>query len=84
MRINHSLTKSCDTLRMETTPATRFVTRALQAVRRYNPAPDQIDHAILCAINATLCLCSGGDDRVAEGFNRDIAANGREFHPAKN
>jgi hypothetical protein len=65
---------------MEETPTTRFVTRALQAVRRYGAAPDQIDHAILCAINATLCLCSGGDDRVAEGFNHDLAMNGREFH----
>jgi hypothetical protein len=65
---------------MENLPTTRFVTRALQAVRRYGAAPDQIDHAILCAINATLCLCSGGDDRVCEGFNRDIAVNGREFH----
>ena len=63
---------------------TRFVTRALQTVHRYNAAPEQIDHAILCAINATLCLCSGGDDRVAEGFNSDIAKNGREFHGASN
>jgi len=58
---------------------TRCVTRALQAVRRYDTAPDQIDFAILCAINATLCLSSGGDDRVAEGFNGDVAANGRDF-----
>jgi hypothetical protein len=59
---------------------TRFVTRALQTVHRYNAAPEQIDYAILAAINATLCLCSGGDDQVAEGFNHDIAANGRLFH----
>jgi hypothetical protein len=65
---------------MEETSTPRFVTRALLAVRRYGASPDQIDHAILCAINATLCLCSGGDDRVAEGFNHDVAVNGREFH----
>jgi len=67
---------------MENTPTTRFVTRALQTVRRYDAAPEQIDYAILSAINATLCLRSGGDDRVAEGFNSDIASNGREFHAA--
>ena len=55
------------------------VTRALQTIRRYNPAPEQIDHAILAAINVTLCLISGGNDRVAEGFNGDIAGNGRRF-----
>ena len=58
---------------------TRFVTRALQAVRRYDATPEQIDYAILAAINATLCLCSGGDDLVAEGFNHDIASNGARF-----
>ena len=46
------------------------VTRALQAIKRYNRHPDQIDSAILAAINITLCLASNGDDRVAEGFNR--------------
>lgn len=55
------------------------VTRALQTIRRYNAAPEQIDHAILAAINVTLCLISGGNDRVAEGFNGDIALNGRGF-----
>ena len=34
--------------------------------------PDQIDNAILAAINITLCLASNGDGRVAEGFNSDI------------
>ena len=55
------------------------VTRALQTIRRYDPRPEQIDHAILAAINVTLCLVSGGNDRVAEGFNSDIALNGRGF-----
>jgi cell division protein ZapA (FtsZ GTPase activity inhibitor) len=55
------------------------VTRALQAIKRYGTGPDQIDHAILAAINVTLCLVSDGNDRVAEGFNRDIALNGRSF-----
>ena len=58
---------------------TSFVTRALQTIRRYNVAPEKIDFAILCAINATLCIRSNGDDRVAEGFNSDIAANGSRF-----
>lgn len=59
------------------------VTRALQAIRRYQPQPDQIDHAIIAAINVTLCLASGGNDRVAEGFNHDIAVSGRAFPVAR-
>ena len=55
------------------------VTRALQTIRRYDARPDEIDHAILAAINVTLCFISGGNDRVAEGFNSDIALNGRGF-----
>ncbi|MDQ2102059.1 hypothetical protein [Azospirillum isscasi] len=55
------------------------VTRALQAIKRHNAKPEQIDHAILSAINVTLCMQSGGDDRVAEGFNQDIALSGRAF-----
>lgn len=55
------------------------VTRALQAIKRYGASPEQIDNAILSAINVTLCLVSSGNDRVAEGFNRDIALNGRCF-----
>jgi cell division protein ZapA (FtsZ GTPase activity inhibitor) len=55
------------------------VTRALHAIHRYQPAPELIDQAILSAINVTLCLASGGDDRVAEGFNSDIAGSGHAF-----
>jgi cell division protein ZapA (FtsZ GTPase activity inhibitor) len=55
------------------------VTRALQSIKRYAAAPDQIDNAILAAINVTLCIVSRGNDRVAEGFNRDIALSGRSF-----
>lgn len=59
------------------------VTRALQALKRYQPQPDQIDFAIIAAINVTLCLASGASDRVAEGFNRDIAISGRGFPRAR-
>jgi hypothetical protein len=55
------------------------VTRALAAIKRYAIAPEQIDHAVLSAINVTLFLASGGNDQVSEGFNRDIAGNGRDF-----
>jgi len=55
------------------------VTRALSAIRRYDPSPDDIDSTILAAINVTLCLASGGNDQVAEGFNRDVAMSGRAF-----
>jgi len=55
------------------------VIRALQAIKRYGVAPEQIDHAVLSAINVTLYLSSAGDDRVSEGFNRDLAGNGRDF-----
>lgn len=55
------------------------VSRALHAIKRYNAGPEQIDVAILAAINVTLCLASGGSDRVAEGFNNDIALSGRRF-----
>ena len=55
------------------------VSRALHAIKRYQPTPEQIDQTILSAINVTLCLASGGDDRVAEGFNADIALSGRRF-----
>ena len=59
------------------------VTRALQAVDQHKARPEQIDSVIIAAINVTLCLASGGDDRVAEGFNNDIAVNGQHFgcHP---
>ena len=55
------------------------VQRALAAIERYQPAPEKIDHAILAAINVTLYFAAHGDDRVSEGFNHDIAANGRGF-----
>jgi hypothetical protein len=55
------------------------VARALSAIKRYDARPEQIDHAILSAINVTLYLASNGDDRVSEGFNRDIATSGRAF-----
>ena len=55
------------------------VTRALQAIRRYRPSPEAIDHTILSAINVSLVLAGRGNDQVSDGFNRDIAANGRSF-----
>ena len=55
------------------------VTRALRAINQYKVRPEQIDRAIIAAINVTLCLASGGDRRVAEGFNSDIAASGGDF-----
>jgi hypothetical protein len=55
------------------------VARALRAIDRHKVRPEQIDWAIIAAINVTLCLASGGDPRVAEGFNNDIAASGRGF-----
>jgi hypothetical protein len=58
---------------------TKSVTRALRAIRRHDAPPEQIDGIILSAINVTLCLASLGDDRVAEGFNHDVPANGRQF-----
>jgi cell division protein ZapA (FtsZ GTPase activity inhibitor) len=44
---------------------TRAVTRALPAIKRYQPQPDQIDRVIIAAINVTLCLACDGNDRVA-------------------
>jgi hypothetical protein len=55
------------------------VSGALAAIERHDATPEQTDHAALCAINLTLYLASGGDDRVPDGFNRDIAGNGRDF-----
>ena len=55
------------------------VTRALQAIKKYGAQPEQIDQAILAAINVTLCIASRGSNKVAEGFNADIAASGRGF-----
>ena len=58
---------------------TSSVSRSLQTIKRYSLRPEHIDDAILAAINASLCLASDGDDHVAEGFNDDIARNGRNF-----
>jgi hypothetical protein len=55
------------------------VSRALQAIKRYAPTPEQIDHAVLAAIKVTLYLACRGNDRVLDGFNRDIAEHGRDF-----
>ena len=55
------------------------VSRALAAIKRCGARPEQINYAILSAINITLCLSSSGDERVAEGFNRDVAESGRQF-----
>jgi hypothetical protein len=63
-------------------PIARSVTRALDAIKRYGCRPEQIDQTILAAINVTLCIISGGNDRVAEGFNRDVASSGRGFSRA--
>jgi hypothetical protein len=68
-----------DRSRSKETIMAQSVTRALQAIRRYRPQPHEIDRAILAAINVTLCLASRGDDRVAEGFNRDVAMSGSGF-----
>ncbi len=57
------------------------ITRALQAIRRYAAPPEQIDYAVLSAINVTLYLACLGDDRVLDAFNRDVAENGRDFRP---
>lgn len=56
------------------------VARALDAIRRHKASPEEIDHAILSAINVTLFLAGNGSDRVSEGFNRDVAMSGRGFH----
>lgn len=55
------------------------VSRTLDAIKRYHLRPEQIDEAILAAINVGLCLESNGADHVAEGFNNDIMLNGRAF-----
>lgn len=58
------------------------VARALRAIDRYKVRPEEIDGMIIAAINVTLCLASCGDDRVAEGFNRDIRVSGGRFDRA--
>jgi hypothetical protein len=64
---------------LETFMAASSVRRSLDAIRRYAVAPEKIDDVILAAINAGLCLVSHGDNHVAEGFNDDLARNGRSF-----
>lgn len=59
--------------------STSSASRSLEAIKRYSLSPDRIDDAILAAISVNLCLASDGDDHVAEGFNDDIARNGRDF-----
>lgn len=58
------------------------VTRALQAIKRYAVTPEQIDHAVLAAINVTLYLASGGDNRVSEGFKQGCRGERPRFRPA--
>ncbi len=67
---------------METMMRVSSVARSLETIKRYSIDADHIDEAILAAINASLCLVSDGDNRVAEGFNDDIARNGRRFAAA--
>jgi hypothetical protein len=64
---------------LETMTSSSSVSRSLQTIKRDALAPERIDDAILAAINASLCLASDGNDHVAEGFNDDIARNGRNF-----
>lgn len=59
--------------------ATSSVRRSLDTIKRYAVAPEKIDDVIIAAINASLCLVSNGDRYVAEGFNDDLARNGRSF-----
>jgi hypothetical protein len=66
-------------LEMLMTDNSSSVSRCLHTIQRYSLSPDRIDDAILAAINASLCLISNGNDHVAEGFNDDIARNGRNF-----
>jgi hypothetical protein len=47
------------------------VSRSLATIKRHAVKPARIDDVILGAINVSLCIASGGDDRVAEGFNDD-------------
>ncbi len=55
------------------------VARSLDVIKRYELAPEEIDDAILAAINVSLCLESDGDYQVCDGFNHDIVINGRGF-----
>lgn len=64
---------------LETMMRGSSVSRSLETIKRYAVEPEHIDDVILAAINASLCLVSDGDDLVADGFNNDIARNGRGF-----
>lgn len=72
-----SVTRIIDAL--ETMMRSSSVSRSLETIKRYSVEPEHIDDVILAAINASLCLVSDGDDHVADGFNDDIARNGRGF-----
>jgi hypothetical protein len=74
-----STTRIMKALEMLMSTNNSSVSRSLQTIQRYSVAPERIDDAILAAINASLCLVSNGDDHVAEGFNDDLARNGRNF-----
>jgi len=74
-----STTRIMEALEMLMSTNNSSVSRSLQTIQRYSVAPERIDDAILAAINASLCLVSNGDDHVAEGFNDDLARNGRNF-----
>jgi hypothetical protein len=76
---NQSTTRIMKALEMLMTANNTSVSRGLQTIKRYSLSPDRIDDAILAAINASLCLVSNGDDHVADGFNDDVARNGRNF-----
>jgi hypothetical protein len=74
-----STTRIMKALEMLMSTNNSSVSRSLQTIQRYSVAPERIDDAILAAINASLCPVSNGDDHVAEGFNDDLARNGRNF-----
>ncbi len=74
-----STTRIIKALEMLMSTDNSSVNRSLQTIKRYSVTPERIDDAILAAINASLCLVSNGNDHVAEGFNDDIARNGRNF-----
>jgi hypothetical protein len=72
-----SVTRIIDAL--ETMMSASTARRSLDTIKRYAVEPEHIDDVILAAINASLCLVSDGDDHVADGFNDDVARNGRNF-----
>jgi hypothetical protein len=76
---NQSTTRIMNALEMLMSADNSSVRRSLQTIKRYSVTPERIDDAILAAINASLCLVSNGKDHVAEGFNDDLACNGRNF-----